>query len=72
MIPALILENQGSSVTAIKHGSTLFRDEPKKAPFQVPFQLGIPPGTHWREANAVLSGHRATCKPGINLERLAC
>ncbi|KCV01188.1 hypothetical protein L501_1765 [Bordetella holmesii CDC-H719-BH] len=30
MIPALILENQGSSVTAIKHGSTLFRDEPKK------------------------------------------
>ncbi|KCV13775.1 hypothetical protein L500_3288 [Bordetella holmesii CDC-H643-BH] len=41
------MKNQGSSVTAIKHGSTLFRDEPKKSgpetapPFKAQEKNGI-------------------------------
>ncbi|KAK71169.1 hypothetical protein L573_1931 [Bordetella holmesii H620] len=34
------MKNQGSSVTAIKHGSTLFRDEPKKNPAKRPGSVG--------------------------------
>ncbi|KAK79903.1 hypothetical protein L503_3785 [Bordetella holmesii CDC-H809-BH] len=42
------MKNQGSSVTAIKHGSTLFRDEPfffagaarARQPAQIPLAAG--------------------------------